>query len=108
MTYALVPTGLLALALKGARTVIAAFVPATARVAAALVHRRAVMRLSELDDRALKDIGLVRSDLAGALSAPLHVDPSLILSDRRLARERRGTVVVRSQRRPAIPIRASA
>ena len=89
MTYALIPTGLLALALKGARTAFAVVKPATVRIADALRNRLAVQRLRDLDDRALKDIGLVRSDVAGALAAPLHVDPSSVLSDRRLAHERR-------------------
>ena len=86
MIYALVPHGLLALALKGARTIRAAMVPAAARIASALRNRLAVQRLGDLDDRALKDIGLVRSDVAGALATPLHVDPSKLLSDRRLER----------------------
>lgn len=88
MTYALVPTGLLALALKGARVVGATIMPATARVIVALHNRLAVQRLADLDDRALKDIGLVRSEVAGALAAPLHVDPSRLLSDRRMEHRR--------------------
>ena len=50
----------------------------------ALRHRREVLRLAELDDRALKDIGLLRSDVEGALLAPLHEDPSKVLSFRRV------------------------
>lgn len=83
MTLAFVPTGLLALALGAARKAAAAVVPVIAQIAAALRNRAAVLRLADLDDRALKDIGLVRSDVAGALAAPLHVDPSSVLSDRR-------------------------
>lgn len=49
------------------------------RAIRALWHRRDVMRLMELDDRALKDIGLLRTDVVGALDQPLHRDPSTIL-----------------------------
>jgi uncharacterized protein YjiS (DUF1127 family) len=52
-------------------------------VLAALRNRRAVMRLTDLDDRALKDIGLLRADVEGALLEPLHKDPSKVLSVRR-------------------------
>ena len=51
--------------------------------ARALRHRREVMRLAELDDRTLKDIGLLRSDVAGALGEPYATDPSRILVIRR-------------------------
>ena len=51
-------------------------------------NRREVQLLTELDDRTLKDIGLLRSDVEGALLEPLHKDPSRILSVRR--EERRG------------------
>jgi uncharacterized protein YjiS (DUF1127 family) len=44
--------------------------------ATALKNRRAVRSLHELDDRALKDIGLVRTDIDAALGQPLHLDPS--------------------------------
>lgn len=52
----------------------------------ALIHRREVMRMGELDERSLKDIGLVRSDLDGALSVSWLSDPSLILAERSSAR----------------------
>ena len=86
MTLVFFPTGLLALALQGARAAHAVIGPVAGRIAAPLRNRLAVQRLADLDDRALKDIGLVRSDVAGALAAPFHVDPSAILSDRRLER----------------------
>jgi uncharacterized protein YjiS (DUF1127 family) len=47
-----------------------------ATVAKALKNRFAVRSLHELDDRALKDIGLMRSDITAALDMPLHRDPS--------------------------------
>lgn len=48
----------------------------------AWLHRREVLRLSELDDRGLKDIGLVRSDIDGALATSWLRDPSAVLSAR--------------------------
>ena len=52
---------------------------ATARRA---VHNRIeVSRLTDLDDRALKDIGLLRTDVAAALAVPYHRDPSAHLID---------------------------
>lgn len=43
-------------------------------------NRRQVRDLAQWDDRALKDIGLTRSDIAGALSLPLRDDPTLHLA----------------------------
>lgn len=59
----------------------------------ALRHRREVMRLAELDDRTLKDIGLLRSDVAGALAESYSTDPSRIL------------VIRRHERRPLATLR---
>ncbi len=61
----------------------------------ALIHRREVMRLGELDERGLKDIGLVRSDLDGALSVSWLSDPSVVLAERSSARA--GVAAVRRQ-----------
>jgi uncharacterized protein YjiS (DUF1127 family) len=47
-----------------------------AQVWIALKNRRQVSRLADLDDRCLKDIGLMRSDIDAALGTPLHCDPS--------------------------------
>lgn len=68
-------------------TRVAAFVitPVVALVKA-LIHRREVLRLGELDERGLKDIGLVRSDLDGALAVSWLSDPSVILAERSSAR----------------------
>ena len=52
-------------------------------LARVLRHRREVMHLAELDDRTLKDIGLLRSDVTGALGEPYSADPSRILVMRR-------------------------
>ena len=53
-----------------------------AQLVRALIHRREVIRLAELDERGLKDIGLVRSDIAGALATSWYKDPSAVLQDR--------------------------
>jgi len=45
----------------------------------AWLHRREVLLLSELDERGLKDIGLVRADIDGALATSWLRDPSAIL-----------------------------
>ncbi len=49
--------------------------------AAALKNRAQVRSLNDLDDRALKDIGLLRTDVAAALDVPFHHDPSRHLID---------------------------
>ena len=67
------------------RVAIRAFSPIVSLVKA-LIHRREVLRLGELDERSLKDIGLVRSDLDGALSVSWLSDPSVILAERSSAR----------------------
>lgn len=43
-------------------------------------NRRAVYKLSRLDNRQLRDIGLTRADVTWALSLPRDIDPSLELS----------------------------
>jgi uncharacterized protein YjiS (DUF1127 family) len=53
---------------------------AVVRTWTALKNRRQVTLLNQLDDRCLKDIGLVRSDLDAALCIPLNRDPSLHLA----------------------------
>lgn len=52
----------------------------------ALFNRRQVIRLAELSDQHLADIGLARADLELALNAPLGADPTAQLG--RLAMER--------------------
>ena len=51
-------------------------------------NRHDAMRLAELDDRMLADIGLSRSDLRDAYALPLWRDPSDVLARR--AADRRG------------------
>jgi uncharacterized protein YjiS (DUF1127 family) len=48
----------------------------------ALVNRREVLRLTELDERGLKDIGLLRGDVEGALASSWLGDPSAVLAAR--------------------------
>jgi uncharacterized protein YjiS (DUF1127 family) len=75
---------------------------AVATLAKALVHRREVLRLGDLDERSLKDIGLLRSDVDGALATSWLKDPSAILAARAgerscVASLRRGDGVRRAQ-----------
>jgi len=44
-------------------------------------NRRAIYKLSLLDNRQLRDIGVTRADVIWALSLPRSVDPSLELND---------------------------
>jgi uncharacterized protein YjiS (DUF1127 family) len=56
-------------------------VRAAKAIAQAIRNRAEVRALNDLDDRALKDIGLMRSDVTAALDWPLHRDPSQHLVD---------------------------
>jgi uncharacterized protein YjiS (DUF1127 family) len=47
----------------------------------AVRNRRAVRSLAELDDRALADIGLLRTDVHAALARPSFADPSKVLTE---------------------------
>ena len=47
----------------------------------AVRNRRAVQSLAELDEHALADIGLLRSDVHTALSRPYVADPSKVLNE---------------------------
>lgn len=81
-------------ALRGrARTMITSAVAMAFSKAFRLVtNRRAVLKLHELDDRMLDDIGISYTDLREASAAPVWYDPSLVLALRRNARRghRRG------------------
>jgi uncharacterized protein YjiS (DUF1127 family) len=74
-------------------------------IARALEHRREVRSLAELDERMLKDIGLSRAEVDGALAEPLHRDPSLVLvrSAERRSRIRAGIPDTR-RGRPRVPL----
>lgn len=52
------------------------------RVVTVWRHKREVARLTELSAHELKDIGLTRSDVIGALAGHWLVDPSAVLSAR--------------------------
>ena len=58
----------------------------------ALKNRRAVMTLLDMDDRMLRDIGLVRTDVTSALASPPLTDPSFRLAE--FAGERRAAARV--------------
>ncbi len=47
----------------------------------AIANRRDITQLTHLDDQALKDIGLTRTDVRGALGVSLLDDPSHVLMD---------------------------
>jgi len=73
--------------------------------AKALRHRREIRNLAEFDDRMLKDIGLVRSDVESALAEPLHHNPSWVLvrCAERHTRAKRMVPPLRAAR-PVVPI----
>jgi uncharacterized protein YjiS (DUF1127 family) len=57
-----------------------------ARAARASAGRKTLHELARLDDRALKDIGLFRSDVEAAECLPLGSDRVALLRSRRAAR----------------------
>ena len=59
---------------------------ACAGIVQAVAHRRDVKLMLQLDDRMLKDIGLVRNDVLGALAERIHRDPSVVLRLRAVER----------------------
>lgn len=80
---------------------------AIANFAKALQHRREIMLLAELDDRMLKDIGLMRGDVDGALAESVLRNPSRVLV-RCAARHARGEKIGTKERsvRPVVPVKA--
>src|SRR5712675_1698869 len=61
-------------------------------------NRHDAMRLAELDDRMLADIGLSRSDLRDAYALPLWRDPSDVLARRAADRREHNRIACRLQR----------
>jgi uncharacterized protein YjiS (DUF1127 family) len=59
-----------------------------ARVGAA---RKTMAQFARMSDRELRDIGLMRQDVADTVALPLDADPSALLVKRRAARERPST-----------------
>jgi uncharacterized protein YjiS (DUF1127 family) len=47
----------------------------------AVPHRREVQSLTELDDRTLADIGLLRTEVYASLARPYFADPFKVLKD---------------------------
>ena len=77
-----------------------------ARLANALRDRSEVKRLIEMDDRALRDIGLSRSEVDGALAEPFFRSPSAVLLrsvERRSRAVQTDSPAVRSAR-PVVPL----
>ncbi|MBM6592683.1 DUF1127 domain-containing protein [Microvirga pudoricolor] len=75
------------------------------RFAKALKHRAEVRRLADFDDRMLKDIGLTRSEVTGALEESIFENPSVVLVrsfERRHRSQRVGET--RKTIRPAVPM----
>ncbi|MBF9231786.1 DUF1127 domain-containing protein [Microvirga alba] len=93
-----------AMSLAGS-TFLGSVVRAAVNLARALRHRREIMNLAEFDDRMLKDIGLVRSDVEGALAEPIVRNPSSVLV-RCVERRSRAERMVPPGRatRPVIPV----
>jgi len=71
----------------------------------AMEDRGQVRNLAELDDRALKDIGLMRGDVDGALAEPFYRKPTLVLvrSQAHRLRVQRLSVVDGKGVRPVVP-----
>ena len=53
-------------------------------------NRRSLLRVSELDEHLLSDIGISREDVRWALDLPLGYDPAAALQERALRNRSRG------------------
>jgi uncharacterized protein YjiS (DUF1127 family) len=83
------------------------------RLAATWRHRRDMALLAGLDERALADMGLTRTDIRDAVSQPLWRDPTAVLADRRSDRRRSDyravfTQLIRDRNSPSLAARAGA
>lgn len=72
----------------------------------AITHRREVRKLLDLDERSLRDIGLIRNDVIGALAQPMVKDPSVVLLVRSVDRRSRLRESAHAARRVAKPAHA--
>ncbi len=74
--------------------------------AKAVRHRREVRNLAELDERILKDMGLSRSEVDGALAEPFYRNPTTVLVRSHEHRHRVQGLVRPGERavRPLVPI----
>ena len=92
----------------GLAIVVRAVSPALRQIGAffkAVRHRREVRHLAELDERILKDIGLSRTDVHGALAEPFYRNPSAVLVRTHERRLRAQRLARRDERvRPVVPI----
>ena len=69
------------------RSLVAWFAAIAARYARAVSQRQALDEIARLNDRMLKDIGLLRGDIAVAESLPFGRDPIAYLAARRTAQK---------------------
>ena len=68
-------------------------------------HRREVRQLAEFDDQMLKDIGLTRSEVEGALAEPFYRDRAVVLVRWNEPKSRRDLVTPASAHaRPRVPL----
>ena len=92
----------------GLTTRLAAAISLVARAIVALIralsHRGDVKSLLEMDERCLKDIGLTRNDVLGALAEPLVKDPSRILLVRSVERRARQRPMVIARTPSGVPV----
>jgi uncharacterized protein YjiS (DUF1127 family) len=79
MLSAILPAATAAIAAAGRTTVVMS--RKIGNVLRAWRHRREIMKLAGLDDHQLKDIGLSRTDVGGALAVSFLHDPSHVLCD---------------------------
>lgn len=68
-------------ALRAVRQIAVAVAAPVVGLARTLQNRREITALAQLDDHALKDIGLTRTDVHGALAVSVLEDPSHVLKD---------------------------
>jgi uncharacterized protein YjiS (DUF1127 family) len=75
-----------------------------ARFAKALKHRAEVRQLADFDDRMLKDIGLTRSEVSGALQESIFENPSVLLVRSFERRQRSQRMAEPRKARPVVPV----